>query len=665
MPSCKMVRNSSGYPGVGSPSKNIAPTVAKVKSKKKLDSSLSSGTVPGQSGKTVPGPGISLPVVNPQVEGKAELRTPVDIPPQVPVKKKKSKLSTDPAPAVSGSGSVLTEPTLEQKIKKDLDDYNRLYSEELKKKLDFMSRNPLPSTPQFSAKAYWKRKNITEEKDTDPPEGGGNQSVKSEMFSAWKSVAIENWHSAMWVVFLLFLFVHFFEPSPVFLISVLVITTSIWHKQFETCKEVIGSFSAFFQGVWELFLQNFFKNRFPTSHKTVTEIAEERVNFAKNDEFYDKGVVTHENVQEAGASQYNYKVKIRVNDDSFVVAEIDTDSHICLINEEYFLKLAEAGDIEYLPEPPSTFNGLASTVVSKYSPVMLNIQIGRSIFKNRFNVTETLKSSPVLLGTDFLIKNNISVSPYNKDEWFVTIGPLNEPISKVPAFITNKIILCTAENSKFAPFEIKKISVQENISGFQRELFKEHGCHKILFKNPDIEIFSPFRIVDDERCEDGAILVENKSPNVAVLPAGMDLAASNLDLSVYKVQPLPPKIETCELINDGGDGAVCSTDELEELLEPGFSSPTLIDKESELNFVRQHSKIPERFKEDFVQFLDKRSEHFSGEEFSSKHFPKDKYMHDVELIDPNTHSMNSRPFPCSGIRLQQLKSDIDDLVKNG
>ena len=186
-----------------------------------------------------------------------------------------------------------------------------------------------------------------------------------------------------------------------------------------------------------------------------------------------------------------------------------------------------------------------------------------------------------------------------------------------------------------------------------------------MFKNPDIEIFSPFRIVDDERCEDGAVLVENKSPNVAVLPAGMDLAASNLDLSVYKVQPLPPKIETCELINDGGDGAVCSTDELEELLEPGFSSPTLIDKESELNFVRQHSKIPERFKEDFVQFLDKRSELFSGEEFSSKHFPKDKYMHDVELIDPNTHSMNSRPFPCSGIRLQQLKSDIDDLVKNG
>ena len=66
-----MVRNSIGYPGVGSPSKNVAPTVAKVKSKKKLDSSSNSGTLPGQSGKTVPGPGmVSLPVVNPLDEEK-------------------------------------------------------------------------------------------------------------------------------------------------------------------------------------------------------------------------------------------------------------------------------------------------------------------------------------------------------------------------------------------------------------------------------------------------------------------------------------------------------------------------------------------------------------------------------------------------------------------
>ncbi len=44
--------------------------------------------------------------------------------------------------------SVLVPRVPIKSLFQDLDDYNRLYSEELKKKLDFMSRNPLPSTPQ-------------------------------------------------------------------------------------------------------------------------------------------------------------------------------------------------------------------------------------------------------------------------------------------------------------------------------------------------------------------------------------------------------------------------------------------------------------------------------------------------------------------------------------
>jgi hypothetical protein len=55
---------------------------------------------------------------------------------------------------------------------------------------------------------------------------------------------------------------------------------------------------------------------------------------------------------------------------------------------------------------------------------------------------------------------------------------------------------------------------------------------------------------------------------------------------------------------------------------------------------------------------------FSGEEFSKKHFPQDVYEHDVELIE-DIPQLSSRPFPVSGIRLSQLKDDINELCKNG
>ena len=58
---------------------------------------------------------------------------------------------------------------------------------------------------------------------------------------------------------------------------------------------------------------------------------------------------------------------------------------------------------------------------------------------------------------------------------------------------------------------------------------------------------------------------------------------------------------------------------------------------------------------------------YAGDEFSKDHFPESVQCHeyDVELIDPTINSLNSRHFPCSGIRLQQLKTDIDSLVQQG
>ncbi len=110
--------------------------------------------------------------------------------------------------------------------------------------------------------------------------------------------------------------------------------------------------------------------------------------------------------------------------------------------------------------------------------------------------------------------------------------------------------------------------------------------------------------------------------------------------------------------------AILSTDELESLLEPGMSPPDFIDKEAELDFIRKHKSFLEAFKNELIEFLNKRTELFSGEESSQKCFPEDVYSHDVELIEEVPH-MSARPFPVSGIRLQQLKADIGELVKNG
>jgi hypothetical protein len=100
-----------------------------------------------------------------------------------------------------------------------------------------------------------------------------------------------------------------------------------------------------------------------------------------------------------------------------------------------------------------------------------------------------------------------------------------------------------------------------------------------------------------------------------VLPAGLPLAESDVDLSVYQVSS--PQQKEYELnLTEGGD-AVISTTELENLLEPGMSPPNYIDKKAELDFIRNHPTIPEEYKSEFISFL------FSAQNCSQgKSFPK-------------------------------------------
>ncbi len=85
------------------------------------------------------------------------------------------------------------------------------------------------------------------------------------------------------------------------------------------------------------------------------------------------------------------------------------------------------------------------------------------------------------------------------------------------------------------------------------------------------------------------------------MPEGIELAKADVDLSSYKVAgPEAQRNYTLEIAPN--DEAILSTDELENLLEPGMSPPDFIDKEAELDFIRNHKSFPEAFKGEFIEF---------------------------------------------------------------
>jgi hypothetical protein len=144
-------------------------------------------------------------------------------------------------------------------------------------------------------------------------------------------------------------------------------------------------------------------------------------------------------------SRYNYRIQVKCNNDSYVMAEIDTDSHLSLISENYFNELSSKGDIEILNEQKVLFSGIGSNLKSNYPPIMLKIQIGRVILEGRFVVTSLLTSSPILLGSDFLTKNKVSIGAF-EDGWYCTVGTYDKPLGRVSAFVSSKLTLSTSDD---------------------------------------------------------------------------------------------------------------------------------------------------------------------------------------------------------------------------
>ncbi len=386
---------------------------------------------------------------------------------------------------------------------------------------------------------------------------------------------------------------------------------------------------------------------------SLEESSPESIMLATEDKNFSDSLVffnpDDENTREA--SKYNYKIKCIVNDDLPIFAELDSDSHISILSQVYFNRINKLMKLEFLQEPPIKFKGMGSNLKSHYPPLMLNVQIGKVLLKGRFIISDHLKTSPLLLGSDFMLKNKVWVTPFSNGKWYCYIGHFDNPIGKTEAMITSKIILSTVDHVTLRPFECKKIKVELADDFLNKYLDPSFATCPL---NPDIEpsegfLLSP--LIFTSTLDKNSIEIFNNSFFNTELCRGWEIGSTKKD---FLVKDLNLTFE--EALEDPNF-------EVESLIEPGQEIPSvaIIDKHEELEHVRNHQGIPEHLKPRLLTFLEKNPELFSGAEFSEKTFPKNIYMHDVELTS-DLKELKCKPFPTVGVRLQQLKEAIYDLV---
>ena len=388
---------------------------------------------------------------------------------------------------------------------------------------------------------------------------------------------------------------------------------------------------------------------------------------ARSDTLYKgKGpLIKIENERDVEATTYNYRVQVRLRNHDFVWAELDTDSHISLITPDLFNELEKKAKIDFLPLEPICFEGMGSSLVSPHPPFMLDLQMGQCSFRVRFSVCEQLTSSPVLLGSDFTVGNGVSAVKFSNG-YFCIIGPADDPIGKVPCSVTHKLCIATLKTEHFDSYEIKKIKVTKKLPNGHLWTGSDNWdtpFYENMIPTAGAKL-SPFHIISDAPIEDEVISVQNISWFPSELPEGFEIAETVTSFRTHGLR-IPEDIESLENKVQNYEKELVLTEELiEQNLEPGFNSPCKVDKNKELTFIKEHKKIPEKFKNELIEFLSQREKLFSGNEFSEECFPRDRYEHDVELTTPIT-GLHSKYFPVSGIRLAQLKEDINSLVENG
>jgi hypothetical protein len=140
-------------------------------------------------------------------------------------------------------------------------------------------------------------------------------------------------------------------------------------------------------------------------------------------------------------THYHFKAKCRINMDSPIVAEIGTGSHLNLISARYLERVKGKGSVTSLNEQPTESSGLGASLKGEYPPVTLTIQIGHCVLRAPFIVSKKLMSSPVLIGSDFLVRNKISVAPHKDGRWWLYVGPIDDPFGMIPALVLNLLTL--------------------------------------------------------------------------------------------------------------------------------------------------------------------------------------------------------------------------------
>jgi Reverse transcriptase (RNA-dependent DNA polymerase) len=220
--------------------------------------------------------------------------------------------------------------------------------------------------------------------------------------------------------------------------------------------------------------------------------------------------------------------------------------------------------INYLDKSCPEYGGLGSELKSNYPPLYLDFQIGGAALSGRFVVSDELKSSPVLIGTDIIHSYNIYTVLVRPNVWECRIGFENKILCAVPC----------------------------------RVLFKNAATNKLSCKRIDMS-------------------------------SAMD----------------------------------------DELIEPGFEfkigqEKKETDVSEQLQFIKNNSDIPEKYKQPLMDSLKAIPELYSGKDFSEKPFPEDIFCHDIEFLDEaNTQELYTRPYPISGIRAEQLKATIEEMVE--
>jgi hypothetical protein len=339
---------------------------------------------------------------------------------------------------------------------------------------------------------------------------------------------------------------------------------------------------------------------------------------------------------------------------------VDTDSHLSLLSEPFFQKLARSSKIIFAKRKAESWHGMGGQkITSPHPPLLLTVQIGNTVFENIvFHMTKSLTTSDALLGTDFLLLQVVAAVPLevegSKIAWFITVGPADNPTEKVPALISNKIVVKTTNFTHFAPMETKKIKVLVTQKLLSKSVLNEKISWPI-FEGHSKDKFSPYEIVDTHE-EDSSVSVFNSALCPSWLgPNKTVLKSQNFVQSVSNEPYIDPLLKT-----HGVDDEIFGIDSL----EPGIQPLLHIDKKAELDFIKCHTKIPEEFKDELIAFLEEIPDLYSGPEFSKKVFPPEVFTHDVEFLS-DLPGLHSKPFPVSGIRLTQLKENIAEMVANG